>query len=62
MIVHVVSDRICLPSIQHTANVCTIVCSVQALEGMATDSEDGESVSVTAEKLQPAERHDIQLL
>lgn len=48
MIVHVVSDRICLPSIQHTANVCTIVCSVQVLEGVATDFEDGENVSVTA--------------
>lgn len=62
MIVYAVSDRICLTSIERTANICTIVCSVQALEGVATDSEVGESVSVTAEELQPAERHDIQLL
>lgn len=38
------------------------MCSVQALEGVATDSEEGEGVSVTAKELQPTERPDIQLL
>ena len=38
------------------------MCGVQALEGVATDSEEGESVSVTAQELQPAEGPDIQLL
>ncbi len=53
---------ICLTSIEHIVNVSTIVCSVQAFEGVATDSEEGESVSVTAEEFQPTERPDIQLL
>lgn len=35
---------------------------MQALEGVATDSEEGKSVSVTAEELQLAERADIQLV
>lgn len=43
-------------------NICTIVCSVQAFEGVATDSEVRQSVSVTAEELQATERPDIQLL
>ena len=41
---------------------CTVVRGVQALEGVATDSEEGQSVSVTAEELQPTERPDVQLL
>lgn len=38
------------------------MCSVQALEGVAADSEEGEVVSVTAEELQLAKRRDVQLL
>ncbi len=44
------------------AQLCTVLCSMQALEGVAADSEEGQSVSVTAEELQTAERPDIQLL
>lgn len=51
-----------ITSIQHITNVSTVVCSVQALEGVAADSEERERVSVTAEELQPAERPDVQLL
>lgn len=51
-----------ITSIQHITNVSTVMCSVQALEGVAVDSEERERVSVTAEELQPAERPDVQLL
>lgn len=51
-----------MTSIQHIINVSTVVCSVQALEGVAADSEERERVSVTAEELQPAERPDVQFL
>lgn len=42
--------------------VRTVVCGVEALQGVAADSEEGEGVSVTAEELQPAERPDVKLL
>lgn len=60
--VYTVSDVIRLTSKQRNGrNVCTVVCRVQALQGVAAGSEEGESVSVTAEELQPAEGSDVQL-
>lgn len=43
-------------------SVPTVVCSIQTLQGVTADSEDGEVVSVTAEELQTTESADIQLL
>lgn len=49
-------------SMQNIIKVSTIVSSMQAFKGVATDSQVWERISVAAEELQPAERTGVQLL
>jgi len=56
------SSRQSLLNIQHIITLRTVVCGVQALEGVAIDSEEGERVPVAAEELQPTKTLNIQLL
>lgn len=47
---------------QNIIKVSTIVSSMQAFKGVATDSQVWERISVAAEELQPAERTGVQFL
>lgn len=55
------SGLVCFES-RRDLSVSTVMTGMQALEGVAADSEEGEGVSVAAEQLQLPQRADVQLL